>query len=483
MYFLIGGRQTQSGLYRVTYAGGESASPAVGEHRLADDRALRRKLESLHVGGHEQAVDTAWPYLSHADRFVRHAARTALEHQPLEAWQERALSETNPAAALSALLGLVRKIPRAYAPPSAMDLDTPPPTYPAVDVRRHPLQSEVFAALDRFDWSRLSEEQRLQLLRLYGLALYRLGPPDESNRAHLITRLDALYPAHDRIADAMLTELLCYLQAPSAADKGIKLLSAAPTQEGQVDLVRSLRFLTTGWTPETRRALFEWFARAQGYKGGHNFALFIGELKHDALARLPADAHAALDDVINAPVPAQVTPLSAQPRPLVKEWKMDEIVPLLETKLKGRDYDRGRAMFAAANCFGCHRFANEGGAVGPDLTGLAGRFSPRDILESVLEPDKVISDQYATTVCETSDGRVIVGRIVNFSGDEIHINTDLLDPNALEEVKRQDIESLGNGSVSLMPGGLLNTLNEEELLDLMAYLLSRGDRNDAMFEK
>src|SRR5690606_14417966 len=111
------------------------------------------------------------------------------------------------------------------------------------------------------------------------------------------------------------------------------------------------------------------------------------------------------------------------------------------------DYDHGRAMFAAANCFGCHRFVDEGGAVGPDLTGLAGRFSARDILESVLEPDKVISDQYAAVVILTTDGEVVTGRITYLLGDQLNINTNMLDPNALTGVKRQNIEDMRTSDV------------------------------------
>ena len=55
-----------------------------------------------------------------------------------------------------------------------------------------------------------------------------------------------------------------------------------------------------------------------------------------------------------------------------------------------RDFDRGRKLFGEAQCFSCHRFDNEGGAQGPDLTSVAGRFSQRDLLESVVEPSKVI---------------------------------------------------------------------------------------------
>jgi putative heme-binding domain-containing protein len=175
--------------------------------------------------------------------------------------------------------------------------------------------------------------------------------------------------------------------------------------------------------------------------------------------------------------------MAVEPRPFVKDWKMDDVVPLLATKLKDRDFAHGKAMFAAANCYACHHFANDGGNVGPDLTGLAGRFSPRDILESVLEPSKVISDQYAATVITTTSGKVIEGRISNYNGEGITVNTNMQDPNATVTVNRNNIESMELSKVSMMPTGLLNTLHEEELLDLMAFLLSRGDSHNAMFRQ
>src|SRR5207237_8684391 len=99
-----------------------------------------------------------------------------------------------------------------------------------------------------------------------------------------------------------------------------------------------------------------------------------------------------------------------------------------------------RARVLDARCFDCQHFAQEGGSVGPDLTGLAGRFSARDILESVLEPSKVISDQYAAVTIETNSGKVITGRITNYNGDDITINTNMLDPTATVKVNRADID-------------------------------------------
>ena len=88
-------------------------------------------------------------------------------------------------------------------------------------------------------------------------------------------------------------------------------------------------------------------------------------------------------------------------------------------------------MFGEAKCFACHRFASEGGAFGPDLTALAGRFNAKDLIESIVEPSKVISDQYAAVNIVTTDGKVVSGRIINLFGDKMSVNTDMLDPNKL----------------------------------------------------
>jgi putative heme-binding domain-containing protein len=418
--------------------------------------------------------------LNNSDRFIRYAARTALEHRPLESWQARALAEKDPQASITALLGLVRMIPRSFKPTGA-DLDTPPPSYPATDAVRHPLEAPVIAALARLDWDKLSAEQRLELLRVYELTLYRLGAPDEATRSTLIARLDGWYPAEDRRCNVMLSELLCYLQAPSAAKKGIELLGVAPTQETQMDLAKSLQYLSAGWTLDLHRQFFEWLAKAQGFRGGNNFPIFDQELRNNALTNTTAKERKALGDLLEAKPQGDPHGKIAETRPFVKEWKMDDVIPLLQTKLKDRNFEHGRAMFAAANCYACHHFAGDGGTVGPDLTGLAGRFSPRDILESVLEPSKVISDQYAASVITTTSGKVVEGRVTNYNGDGITINTNMQDPNATVTVNRNDIESMELSKISMMPTGLLNTLHEDELLDLMAFLLSRGNSKDSMF--
>jgi putative heme-binding domain-containing protein len=162
---------------------------------------------------------------------------------------------------------------------------------------------------------------------------------------------------------------------------------------------------------------------------------------------------------------------------------VDELVPLVEKGLTSkRDFDRGRSLFGAASCFACHRFDNEGGASGPDLTGASGRFSVRDLLESIVEPSKEISDQYAAVVITTTDGKVITGRIVNLHDNNMSVMTNMLDPNHLTSVDARKVESTEISKISMMPNGLLDSFKTNEIVDLMAYLLSRGDRNHKMFK-
>ncbi|HJT76055.1 MAG TPA: c-type cytochrome [Gemmataceae bacterium] len=470
VYFTIGGRKTQSGLYRLTYVGKESIAPAPADHRCADQRALRRKLEAFHGKQDPAAVSTAWPYLNHPDRYIRSAARVAIEHQDPRTWQERALAEKDPQTAIQALLALVRV---TSTDPQHRKPDTPPTD--------EALKGRILRALEQINWDALSADRQLDLLRVYAIAFVRMGPPDRDTRTRLIARLDPHYPSHNRLLNADLCQMLVYLEAPGVAAKTLKLLAEAPTQEEQLEYGKSLRMLKTGWTPAQRKEYFAWYLRAAHFKGGHSLVGFLKEMKDDAVATLTAKEKTELKPLLEARIDTPSPQHQAKPRPLVKHWTVNELAPLVEKGLTNRDFDRGRSLFGAANCFSCHRFANEGGSAGPDLTGAAGRFSVRDLLESIIEPSKEISDQYAAVDITTIDGQVITGRIVNLNGNDLSVMTNMLDPNGLTTVRRNRIDTMEKSKVSMMPRELLDSFKEDEILDLVAYLLSRGDRNNKMF--
>ncbi|MDP1586622.1 MAG: c-type cytochrome, partial [Prosthecobacter sp.] len=158
---------------------------------------------------------------------------------------------------------------------------------------------------------------------------------------------------------------------------------------------------------------------------------------------------------------------------------------LKENGLAGRNFENGRNAYHASGCAQCHRFDGAGGAVGPDLSSVASKFSIEDMLEAIIEPSNVISDQYSASIVTMNDFTEYEGIVVNHSGSEeegrmtIYPKTLNADP---IEVKTADVTSIEASRLSQMPQGLLDAMSDGEMLDLLAYLLSRGNPADDFFK-
>jgi putative heme-binding domain-containing protein len=482
MYFAIGGRTTMSGLYRVTYVGKESTAEVTHKPDVSPLREARHKLESYYGKKDQKAVDAAWPYLSHEDRFLRWAARTVLEFQDKSTWKEKALAEKNPIALTQAMIALARKFDIRRGD------DQSKYTQAMKDAVLRVFQADqapMLASLQRVDWSKLTDAQKIDYLRAYQLAFIRMGPPTDEWKERVGKRIDAWYPSKNREVNAELCKLVCFLEVPGGVAKTLALMAKAPSQEEQIEYALSLRQVASGWTIKQREEYLDFFHKAANYRGGNSFHGFLRNIRADAIKTFTAAEKTALKEAI-ASLPEPKTPkFTFKERPLVKKYTVDELVPVIEKGLTGRDFDKGRNLFGEMKCFVCHRFNNEGGGMGPDLTAISGRFGARDLIEKVIRPSKNISDQYAALVITTTDGKQIVGRLVNNfadkNGDVMVINTDMLDANKLVNVNRNLIDSIETSRISMMPEGLLDGLQREEILDLVAYLYSRGDRNHKMF--
>ena len=484
MYFAIGGRKVTSGLYRVKYTGDEPTAPSTAPLANADLRQARHAIEARfgqpEPGADPEVVVGMMKAMGSPDRFTRTAARLWWEFQPFPEPPHRPLDAPITAPPDPVLGFLLAMAHVAASDPAHRPKDAPAPD-PAV-------AGKIYAALDQLDWAKLDPQQRLDAVRVTQIALNRFGKPSDEVAAKLVAKYDAILPAPSRDLNVEVGNVLVYLQAPSAAAKLVALLDAAPTQEEQMEYGRELRVLKAGWTTELRQRYFTWFSRAGLFKGGPSLGGFLKMMKADAVASLSDAEKADLQPYIDLAPQTKGAPAAAvsvanlPPRAFVKDWKLDELLPILDEKLQSRrDFDRGRSLFAAAACSACHRYNDEGGAVGPDLTGVGGRFSSRDLLESIIQPSKVISDQYGAVTIATTDGKVITGRIMNLNGDSLTINTNMLDPSAQVNVNVTKIEENVPATISMMPEGLLSTLREDEVADLVAYLLSRGDRSSRMF--
>jgi uncharacterized repeat protein (TIGR03806 family) len=164
----------------------------------------------------------------------------------------------------------------------------------------------------------------------------------------------------------------------------------------------------------------------------------------------------------------------------VRDWKVDDLLPSLNQVKHGRSFEAGRDAFRQTGCIQCHRFAGEGGSVGPDLSGVGRRLSLPDLLESIVLPSKVITEGYATTEIETKAGELVSGRIER-EDDRVVV---MRPPTATEEmitILKTDIRRRELSKISNMPTGILDTLDEAQVLDLLAYLISDGESTHGAF--
>jgi putative heme-binding domain-containing protein len=150
------------------------------------------------------------------------------------------------------------------------------------------------------------------------------------------------------------------------------------------------------------------------------------------------------------------------------KWSHEELLGYLEgDNATQGDPGRGEAMCAKAQCIKCHRFGARGEGVGPDLTTVSQRFQRKEILESLMFPSQVISDQYASKTIVTAEGHTYTGMVAPFGSDSVVV---LQSNGEKVTVPNDEISETTVSKKSAMPEGLLNELSLEEIADLFAYL-------------
>ena len=487
MYVTIGGRGGQSALYRITYKGAEPTAP-VAWFDATPEQKLRRELEALRdVAPSAAALDKAWPLMGHADRWVRYAARIAVEHQPVDAWRSRVKADANLDLALNAALALARS---GGAP-------------------------DLGAIVTAADSAANSKDLRLRQdrLRVLHVAFARHGKPDAATVARLGKESAGRIPSGDNALDRLLAQLAIYLGEPSAPARvlqAMKIAQPAPAvvadpeilarhpgyakaaanamavtpSSTRIGLAVYLSRAAVGWTPELRKQFFGYLDVLAQAEGGNSLKGFVRNIRKESLAAAPEAERPELELIapVAARKPAAPIPAAAGPGRL---WTHAEALKVWEDAKAKKTFDfaNGQKMFAAALCSQCHRMGNDGGAQGPDLSGLGARTAPADVLMSIVQPNAVLSDQYANSVIGRVDGGKTIGRILNEEGDKLELSVNPFDPAVTISVNRSDILSIDRSPDSPMPVGLINSLNAQEVADLLAYLVSGANPKDSLYNK
>jgi putative heme-binding domain-containing protein len=499
MYFVTGGRGTQSGLYRVTAEvrgganreqtappltkGGQGGLQATGEvnrgidppspplarggeveQHAAAARKTRRQLERFHREPNPDAASIAWRHLSSSDPWLRHAARIAIERNP-EASRGVNVSPTQPRQGLTLSMALART-----GEPSD--------------------RWAVMAFLRAFPLRSLDVEQQILALRVWQLSCIRLGVPTAGELAAMVSEVETIYPTGIVPVDRLAGELLAFAKAPSLPARTIPLLAQARSQEESIAYLFLLRNVTNGWTTELREKYFDGLRSAAAAEGGRDVTTFLVSTRIEALTAAPESERAALAKraasvfAVNGVAGVERSEPSdrATPtRPTVREWQLADFANDLDAVAAGRDFERGKRLFTETKCVACHRFNGEGLPVGPDLRAVGRRFGRRDLLETILNPSKVIDNKFRNVTIVTHAGKTITGRAVTGDETSLVVSTDPLKFDEFVRVPLAEIAEQKASPESPMPTALLNSLTREEIFDLLAYLESDGNRKHGSF--
>ena len=498
LYFMTGGRRLDSDLYRVYFDGEQEnvSLAAFDENNVPESNLLRKELEQYHVQNKAGGLEAAWPHLNHDDRFVRFAARVALEHQPVSSWQDRVLNENEPVRLTQGVIALARH-------------------------GNQSLKDQMLSQLMKVDYSQLPPFQQVDLLRSVEVTLARMGTPSSAVKQSLIDYLNPHYPADNEILNALLSKILVHLDAPQVIEKTLALLKEdeskasaeanSATQSSDLilrnpqyglDIAKMLKDIPpaqqtyyatvlskkeSGWSDENREEYFKWFYNAFDFEGGNSYIGFIDEARELALTHVPKDKFEFYNEMSgdslldNSGNNLANLPSAEGPR---RNWEMDEALAVLDSAgLENRSFDNGKTMYAAARCITCHSMQGEGGNIGPALTQLGTRFSAEDMIRAIIEPNETISDQYASTVYFLKNGSSVVGRQTDEDEENYYISQNPYAPDYIREVPKSEVTETRVSQVSVMPPGTINALNEEELKNLIAYLMAGGNPDHPIYQE
>ncbi len=439
---------------------------------LADPDPLvaRRAAESLvrsglHPRTRRLEVATAealYELLDHEDRFLRYAAREAILRIAHGYWVDAAIMAApaqRPRGVFEALLAVIYR-------------------------QEHKLEYNFLAGkLFQLAQADLDIEGELDFLRMLELAFVRDEDPDAPGRADARSGLGPMllgrYPHADSRANRQLERLLAFLQPDGALAKMAGQLRSGRPPEEQIHTAYCLRAMDRGWTPELRNRVVAWFDDAREFRGAASMEGYIDAIWNDVLARFPADERSAAEERLEmqraerAERAAELITDVEGDRPGrsdLAQMSFEELAEYLEYDVMAYERyspEQGERVFHRARCSACHVFGNIGRGGGPDLSTVVKRFRRREVLESIMFPSRVVSDQYQAVDVELDDGSLHSGMVV----EDAEARLTLIDAGGNRlDLDRSRIRTQAPSALSIMPEGLLDAMTLSDLTSLIRFL-------------
>lgn len=451
MYFITGGRKTRSALFRIDYQEEHeptrrtSRQAAMRESYSLGSREIRKRLQSN--TDPISSESECWIHLSSSDPWLRNAARIRLEKQPVHDWRDLLNIPEDNLGKLTALLALVRQgveSDRKLAFTHALNL--PPES-----------------------WRRT---EKLTFLRIAELA----GPVSITDplRQKLLALVTDWLDSPGQPVTRESIRILALYQSKEAPRLATDLFTISETQEDKLYYLERLSEMSAGWTEENRIQFFKAVAIARDTSQGDRFMPpFFQAIEERALAALPEDDRPNFAALLQAKPPPRGES-ETTPRAFVQNWTSDDFSSHAFTTMTVPSYEEGFALYRAGLCHHCHTFGSEGIPIGPDLSRVGSRFTPRDLTRAILHPSEVVSEVYRNTEVTLKDGSQVVGRLMrdDFRGSTLHFSTDPFDASEQVTIPKSEITSMKESEISPMPPHLVSTFTKEEVVSLIQWLVS-----------
>jgi hypothetical protein len=438
MYFVTGGRKTQSALYRVSYTGPEIKPRSLTKaesNRAGHARGFRetRKRAEDHHG-----LQSKFIFEGFVEPRIRHAWRIALEENRKAPRRDDLLNFENLTAQFNISLGN---------------------GFPEVKLIE--------------EWTKLLPSEQLAYIDLIARNMKHHDLEGKLLTA-IHANLQPHFPGPFSAVNQALAPLLIKLDPAKAVGKTFQLLDQSINQRERLHYLHHLRNAKAGWTTKSRGAFFRILGTYDTFLGGRGLPQALKNIRREAMATLTQDEKALLAGVIEHKPALPGFPDLTGRKP-VRQWQPADFEGVLDFDAAGRDIANGQKVFTLALCSRCHRHGRNGYPVGPDLTHVAGRFMRSDILAEILSPSRTTAPNYRASVLRLKDGRRLSGQIIanlDYRVPDLQLAQTPLYPDRITRIKKSDILSHDDSAVSLMPAGLLDRFSKGEILDLLAWLES-----------
>ncbi len=284
------------------------------------------------------------------------------------------------------------------------------------------------------------------------------GQAPEDVRVAAVEAIGSFNITPNRVLEQLVSSVRGKPSSNSVAEAAVRAMAQHPGARGRLTDLLTDRDYPLGLRREALRCA------AQLRDGGSH----VIELAR--AGKLPEDLKNEATTLLHSSPDRRLREQASSVLPLPKTAAGRPLPSIFELIRREGNAENGRAVFFRAgtnSCGGCHRVQGNGHWVGPDLSTIGVKYGKDELIRSILSPNAAIGVSFRSLVVALADGRVVTGLPVEETAERLVLKTA---EGQRVMVPISSIEERRTSDMSLMPEGLAQTMTDQELVDLLAYL-------------